>query len=153
MRKRQTNELVCDDASQYFSSDSVISPQTLEVKAGKNHKAVAEKRLEENGKDTCLDHNPEKIDGTETSVPSLCVQSPSESEGEEEGVDEKEENGSRQAQRVEGLSESEQSISKGQPEPNEEEERLQFRSQNAGESECLSPTRSSSEHGLCASIT
>lgn len=144
-RKRQSCELVSDD-SQYLSSDlNSSSPQTPEVKADENRMEVAEKRLKENGKDTCLD-NPEKTDGIETSVPSLCVQSPSESEGEEEGVEEQKESRSREEQRVEALNENEQRISKGQPEPNEEEKQ-----RSAGE--CHSPTRSSSEHFLCTPIT
>lgn len=140
-RKRQSCEMVSDDASQYFPDLNCSSPQTPEVKAEEKHK-VAEKRPEENRKDTCLDDNQEKTDAIETSVPSLCVQSPSESEGEEEGVDEQEENGLREKQNVEALHKNEQSVSKDQIEPNEEEEKLCIPSQSAGESECHSPTRS-----------
>lgn len=143
--------MVSGDASQYFSSDlNCSSLQTLEVKA-ESHLDVAEKRPKENGKDTCLDDNQEKTYGIESSVPSLCVQSPSESEGEE-GVDEEEENGSREVQSVEALNENEQRINKDQIEPNEDE-RLCILSQSARESECHSPTRSSSKHLLCTPIT
>ncbi|XP_031430143.1 methyl-CpG-binding domain protein 4 isoform X2 [Clupea harengus] len=149
-RKRQSCEQV-NGASQYFPSElNSSAPQTQEVNAMESHRAeencteVAEKRLKEKGGDPYDDDNLEKTDGIETSVPSLSIQSPSESEGEEVGADEQEEKGSREEQNVESHEEKEQSISKGQTnEQTEGVEMLQVLSQSAGESECHSPIRSS----------
>ncbi|KAG5279467.1 hypothetical protein AALO_G00078100 [Alosa alosa] len=144
-RKRRSRELV-SDASRYFSSElnGSAAPQTPEAKAEEKCTEVVERRLNMNGRDTCHDNdNSEKTDVVETSAPSLNVQSPSESEGEDVVAEEQEER-TREDWTVESHKESEQSISKGQTdEPTEGEERLQVPSQIAGESKCHSPIRSS----------
>ncbi|KAL2101980.1 hypothetical protein ACEWY4_003741 [Coilia grayii] len=145
-RKRQDCELICG-ASQYFSSElnsSAIHTQDDKGKesdsAEESHTEATESILEQNVEDPAV-HNSslENTGGLKTSVPSVSVQSPSESDGEDDG----QENGSRKKGNLESLQEKKQDLRKEQTDKHTDAQEMLQVSQSTAESECLSPTRSS----------